>query len=74
MEPILIDPAEVMARAAAVGMSIPDLTRQAGVNRSVFYRWRNGDYSIGTRNYRKIITALHDAERDYATRPLCSVS
>lgn len=64
MDPIT--PELIEAQAKAVGVSINQLCRRAGVARSIFTRWKAGITSPSVENVNRLIAALKAAagERD----------
>lgn len=62
MDPITPD--QIEAKAKAAGMSINQLCKEAGVARSIFTRWKNGDTSPSVDNVNRLIETLNRASRE----------
>jgi predicted transcriptional regulator len=62
---ILLSPAEIEARANAAGLTPHALCNAAGVSGSIFYRWRAGKFSPGTRAYTRLVRCLLEVEREH---------
>jgi transcriptional regulator with XRE-family HTH domain len=54
---ILLAPDEIEAKAAAVGKSMADVCREAGIAPSTFSRWRRGETEPTLGVYRRICLA-----------------
>ena len=53
---------ELEARAKAVGLSLNEVCRQAGVARSTFTRWKSGDHTPTIRVLQKMDEVVSDEE------------
>jgi len=61
MEPLLT-PEEIKQRAKLVGLSLPDLCREAGIALSTWYRWRAGQHSPNIENYQRLVAIVTERE------------
>lgn len=62
------DLADMKARAEAVGWSLSDLARKAGVHPSTAYRAINGKHEIGHAKVRAMMRELQRRERETRAR------
>lgn len=65
----LLTPAEIEAMAAQAGITIAELLRRAGVNVSVFQRWKTGINTPTIRSYRRIRDAVLAAQQLQSRTP-----
>jgi len=56
-------------RAKTIGLSIAEICRRAGIANSTFKRWKSGQTEPQFRVYRKLLSALENAENEMISLP-----
>ena len=54
----MMKPAEIEAKARAMGLSINEMCRRAGVTAGVFHTWKRGAHEPNMKSYKALVAVV----------------